>query len=160
MNPLIFILLIFAASVLSIARLPANSYEWIGLWQPQWLLLLLIYWALRVGSRLGVLWAWFAGCIVDVLLGEPLGLNGLIFATITYLLLRFRERFAMYGAIQQILIVFTVSVSAQLLRSFSLNFLANQDWNWLPLTTAVSTALLWPYAFKFFKALELNRGLR
>ena len=100
--------LVFAAAVLSIARLPADSYEWIGLWQPQWLLLLLTYWALRVGSRLGVLWAWFAGCIVDVLLGEPLGLNGLIFATITYLLLRFRERFAMYGAIQQVLIVFIV----------------------------------------------------
>ena len=50
------------------------------------------------------------------------GLNGLIFATITYLLLRFRERFAMYGAIQQVLIVFTVTGSAQLLRSFSLNF--------------------------------------
>ena len=152
-------LLASVAAVLSIARLPAGWYEWISLWQPQWLLLVLIYWALGVGSRLG-LWAWFAGCIVDVLLGEPLGLNGLIFATITYLLLRFRERFAMYGAIQQILIVFTVSVSAQLLRSFSLNFLANQDWNWLPLTTAVSTALLWPYAFKFFQALELNRGLR
>ena len=152
--------LVFVAAVLSIARLAADSYEWIGLWQPQWLLLLLTYWALRVGSRLGVLWAWFAGCIVDVLLGEPLGLNGLIFATITYLLLRFRERFAMYGAIQQVLIVFTVIMLAQLLRSFSLNFFANQDWNWLPLTTAVSTALLWPYAFKFFQALESHRGLR
>lgn len=152
--------LVFAAAVLSIARLPADSYEWIALWQPQWLLLLLTYWALRVGSRLGVLWAWFAGCIVDVLLGEPLGLNGLIFATITYLLLRFRERFAMYGAIQQVLIVYAVIMFAQLLRSFSLNFFANQDWNWLPLTTAVSTALLWPYAFKFFQALESHRGLR
>ncbi len=152
--------LVFAAAVLSIARLPADSYEWIALWQPQWLLLLLTYWALRVGSRLGLLWAWFAGCIVDVLLGEPLGLNGLIFATITYLLLRFRERFVMSGAIQQVLIVFTVIMFAQLLRSFSLNFFANQDWNWLPLTTAVSTALLWPYAFKFFQALESHRGLR
>ena len=152
--------LVFAAAVLSIARLPADSYEWIALWQPQWLLLLLTYWALRVGSRLGVLWAWFAGCIVDVLLGEPLGLNGLIFATITYLLLRFRERFAMYSAIQQVLMVFTVIMFAQLLRSFSLNFFANQDWNWLPLTTAVSTALLWPYAFKFLQALESHRGLR
>ena len=160
MNPLVFMFLVFAAAVLSIARLPADSYEWIGLWQPQWLLLLLTYWASRVGSRLGVLWAWFAGCIVDVLLGEPLGLNGLIFATITYLLLRFRERFAMYGAIQQVLIVFTVIMFAQLLRSFSLNFFANQGWNWLPLTTAVSTSLLWPYAFKFFQALESHRGLR
>ena len=96
MNPLIFILLIFAASVLSIARLPANSYEWIGLWQPQWLLLVLIYWALRVGSRLGVLWAWFAGCIVRFYWASP-GFEQSDTATITYLLLRFRERFAMYG---------------------------------------------------------------
>ena len=126
MNPLIFILLIFAASVLSIARLPANSYEWIGLWQPQWLLLVLIYWALGVGSRLGVLWAWLAGSVVDVLLGEPLGLNGLLFATITYLSLRFRERFVMYGTIQQALIVFIIVMLAQVVRSFSLNFFANR----------------------------------
>lgn len=160
MNPLVLVFLAFVAAVLSVARLPPDWYEWIGLWQPQWLLLVLIYWALRVGSRLGVFWAWLAGGVVDVLVGEPLGLNGLIFATITYLSLRFRERFAMYGAIQQALIVFIAVMLAQVLRSFSLNFFANQDWNLLPLTTAMSTGLLWPYAYRFFKALEPHRGFR
>lgn len=160
MNPLVLMLLAFVAAVLSVARLPAGWYEWIGLWQPQWLLLVLAYWGLGVGSRLGVLWAWLAGGVVDVLLGEPLGLNGLIFATITYLLLRFRERVAMYGAIQQALMVFIVVLLAQLFRNFSLNFFANQDWNLLPLTTALSSGLLWPYAYRFFKALEPHRGIR
>jgi hypothetical protein len=66
----------------------------------------------------------------------------------------------MYGAIQQALIVFIVVMLAQLFRGFSLNFFANQDWNLLPLTTAVSSALLWPYAYRFFRALEPRRGLR
>ena len=153
-------LLASVAAVLSIARLPAGWYEWISLWQPQWLLLVLIYWALGVGSRLGVLWAWLAGSVVDILLGEPLGLNGLLFATITYLSLRFRERFVMYGAIQQALIVFIVVMLAQAVRSFSLNFFANQDWNLLPLTTDLSSGLLWPYAYRSFRALEPRRGFR
>tara|TARA_B100000900_G_scaffold278631_1_gene238288 strand:+ start:1509 stop:1976 length:468 start_codon:yes stop_codon:yes gene_type:complete len=152
--------LAIVAAVLSVARLPSDWFAWIGLWQPQWLLLLLMYWALQVGSRLGVLWAWFAGGVVDVLLGEPLGLNGIIFAAITYLALRFRERFLMYGLIQQAIIVFVVVMLAQLLRTLSLNFFANQDWNWLPLTTALSSALLWPYSYKLFKALEPRRGFR
>ena len=160
MNPLALLFLALVAAVLSVARLPSDWFAWIGYWQPQWLLLLLIHWALRVGSRLGVLWAWCAGGIIDVLLGEPLGLNGVIFATIAYLLLRFRERFLMYSAIQQGLMVFVVVLLAQLLRNFSLSFFANQDWNWLPLTTAVSSALLWPYCHKLFKALEPRRGFR
>ena len=160
MNPLVLGSLGIVAATLSLARLPVDWSGWMGLWQPQWLLLLLMYWALGVGSRLGVLWAWLCGGFVDVLLGEPLGLNGVVFASITYLLLRFRERFAMYGAIQQALIVFIVVMLAQLFRGFSLNFFANQDWNLLPLTTAVSAALLWPYVYRLLRALEPRRGLR
>ena len=112
------------------------------------------------GFSAGRFMGWFAGGVVDVLLGEPLGLNGIIFAGITYLALRFRERFLMYGLIQQAIIVFVVVMLAQLLRTLSLNFFANQDWNWLPLTTALSSAVLWPYSYKLFTALEPRRGFR
>ena len=73
MNPLVFAFAAMVALVLSIFRLPNDWYAWLSLWQPQWLLLLLMYWGLQVSSRLGVLWAWLGGFFVDALLAEPWG---------------------------------------------------------------------------------------
>ena len=115
------------ALVLSIFRLPNDWYAWLSLWQPQWLLLLLMYWGLQVSSRLGVLWAWLGGFFVDALLAEPLGLNGAIFAAMTYVLLRFRERILMYRPVQQAMLVLVFVAAAQIVRSLCLNFFNNQD---------------------------------
>ena len=160
MNPLVLMLAAIVALLFSIFRLPSDWYGWLSLWQPQWLLLLIVYWGLQVGTRLSVLMAWLFGFIVDVLLGEPLGLNGAVFAAITYVLLRFRERILMYGLVQQAMLVFVIVMSAQVVRSLCLNFFANQDWNILPLTTALISALLWPYVYKLLSALAPNRGFR
>ena len=43
MNPLVLLSLGIVAATLSVARLPAAWYGWMGLWQPQWLLLFLMY---------------------------------------------------------------------------------------------------------------------
>ncbi|GIR63672.1 MAG: hypothetical protein CM15mP68_3380 [Pseudomonadota bacterium] len=97
---------------------------------------------------------------VDALLAEPLGLNGAIFAALTYLLLRFRERILMYGLVQQAILVFVFVATAQTVRSLCLNFFNNQDWNLLPLTTSLVSAVLWPYVYKLLRALEPKAGLR
>ena len=160
MNPLVFIVAALVALLLSISRLPTDWYSWLSLWQPQWLLLLLVYWGLRVGTRWGVVAAWLSGFFVDALLAEPFGLNGAIFAAATYVLLRFRERILMFGLVQQAMLVFVIVVSAQVVRGLCLNFFNNQDWNILPLTTALVSALLWPYVYKLLKALEPKGGFR
>ena len=154
-----FAIAAMVAAVLSIFRLPNDWYAWLSLWQPQWLLLLLMYWGLQVGTRLGVVWAWLGGFFVDALLAEPLGLNGAIFAALTYLLLRFRERILMYGLVQQAILVFVFVATAQTFRSLCLNFFNNQDWNLLPLTTSLVSAVLWPYVYKLLRALEPKGGL-
>ena len=105
-------------------------------------------------------WAWLGGFFVDALLAEPLGLNGAIFAALTYLLLRFRERILMYGLVQQAILVFVFVATAQTVRSLCLNFFNNQDWNLLPLTTSLVSAVLWPYVYKLLRALEPKGGLR
>ena len=160
MNPLVFAFAAMVALVLSIFRLPNDWYAWLSLWQPQWLLLLLMYWGLQVSSRLGVLWAWLGGFFVDALLAEPLGLNGAIYAAMTYVLLRFRERILMYRPVQQAMLVLVFVAAAQIVRSLCLNFFNNQDWNVLPLTTALASALLWPYVYKLLRALEPKGSFR
>ena len=160
MNPLILVGAAIVALLLSVFRLPSDWYPWLSLWQPQWLLLLVTYWGLRVGTRLGVLWAWLAGFFVDILLAEPMGLNGAIFASLTYMLLRFRERILMYGFVQQAIVVFVFVVIAQVIRSFWLDFFNNQGWSVLPLTSGLITALLWPYAHKLLRALEPKGSFR
>ena len=66
----------------------------------------------------------------------------------------------MFGLVQQAMLVFVIVVSAQVVRSLCLNFFNNQDWSILPLTTALVSALLWPYVYKLLKALEPKGGFR
>ena len=62
------------------------------------------------------------GLFVDALLAEPLGLNGAIFAAMTYVLLRFRERILMYRPVQQAMLVLVFVAAAQIVRSLCLIF--------------------------------------
>ena len=87
-------------------------------------------------------------------------MNGAIFAAMTYVLLRFRERILMYRPVQQAMLVLVFVAAAQIVRSLCLNFFNNQDWNVLPLTTALASALLWPYVYKLLRALEPKGSFR
>ena len=45
----------------------------LALLSPDWVLLVLIYWALYLPERVGIVHAWIFGLLTDVLLGRMLG---------------------------------------------------------------------------------------
>ncbi|MEY4767510.1 MAG: rod shape-determining protein MreD, partial [Pseudomonadota bacterium] len=55
----------------------------IRIFNPDWVLLVLIYWTLALPYRRGVLTAWGIGLLTDVLTGRLLGEYALIYALIT-----------------------------------------------------------------------------
>lgn len=158
-------LLIPLSLVLAVARPPGFVPDWALFWRPQWILLALVFWVLHLGHYRGVLFrmlvtrgrsddgtifrrgmtlVWLGGFIVDGLLVEPLGLNGAIFAAITFYLLRFQDRLALQTLVQRMIMIFLMVFFVEVFRAFILNLLNGQPWVLQPLTVALTSMLVWP----------------
>lgn len=110
---------------------------------PDWVLLILIYWALAAPETASVGKAWIVGLLVDVLTGQLLGQYALAYAASIFLSVKQHKRIRHYLIIQQSLVVFMLLLFARVLvfwieninhQPVPINF-------WLPVLTG---AVVWP----------------
>lgn len=146
-----YFLTLFLAMSLNILLLP----PFLKSLTPDWVLLVLIYWALAMPEKTGVFHAWGIGILVDVLTGRLLGQHALAYALISYVCLKFHRRLRQYPAPQQSLFVFFCLLFSQLLvfwiesmqgaTKFTLVF-------WLP--TIIGT-LVWPLVYSILRYVRI-----
>lgn len=148
MNPLqggwLILLTVALALVLTVVHLPEATPEWVGWLRPAWVALVVFYWAMELPHRMGLISAWVIGTLQDVLVAEPLGLNGILLAGITYVAWRFYERLRMYSILQQAGVLLVLVLGADLLRALVLHLVADRGWSWGMLVPALMTLLIWP----------------
>ena len=116
----------------------------LGLLRPDFLLLVIVWFALMLPRAGKLLFAWCAGLALDAFRGVVLGQNALAFVVIAYLVHRFHLRVRMFPLLHQSLVV----LSLLWLYQFMLFWIDGvtghplTDWvRWLPVVTG---ALLWP----------------
>jgi len=100
-----------AALVLTVLPLP----QWAAEFRPQWMALILIYWALALPHRVGVFWAWGMGLVLDVTTGTVLGQRALSLSLPVYLALELRQRIRLFPPLQQALSVWVLLLVERLL---------------------------------------------
>lgn len=149
MNPgnggwLIF-LTIVGAMLLAIVHLPESWPQWLGWLRPAWVPMVLFYWVLSVPHRVGLISAWIVGLFLDVLQGEPLGLNGVLLASITFIGWRFYERLRMYAGLQHSLLILVLVFGIELVRRLVNLAMHGEPVGWLFLLIPLTSAVLWPF---------------
>ena len=144
--------------VLSVFHLPQDWPDWLSLLRPNWLVVVLFFWVVELPHRIGLIGTWVLGMLLDVLLAQPLGLNGLILAGVTYISWRFYERLRMYSALQQSGVVFVLVALAELVRGLALNLDSQRGVGWELLSVPVVSMLAWPVIY--LALLRLRVGLR
>jgi rod shape-determining protein MreD len=140
-----FILLsIIIASLLGIMPLP----EWLEIWRPEWIALVLVYWVIALPHRIGLFTAWIVGFFVDVLEGSLLGLNAITLTLIAYVALSLYQRLRMFTPLQQSTTILMLVGVSQLLIFWVLTATGqNTPRNLLFVVSALSSALVWPLIF-------------
>lgn len=140
-----FILLtIVVASMLGIIPLP----QWLEIWRPEWIALVLVYWVIALPHRIGLLTAWTVGFFVDVLEGSLLGLNAIALTLIAYVALSLYQRLRMFTPLQQSTTILMLIGVSQLLIFWVLTATGqNTPKNLLFVVSALSSALVWPLVF-------------
>lgn len=138
------LLLTFAiALMLTILPLP----EWVRLYRPQWVTLVLIYWCLALPDRVSVGTGFIAGLLVDVLTGTLLGQHALGMSIVAYISVQTHQRLRLFPLWQQSLSVMVLLLLEHLLSFWIIGITQKQppglNYWFIPL---VGT-LFWPWVF-------------
>ena len=135
------------AMLLAVISLPEFVPWELGYLRPQWVLLVLIYWVIALPHRIGILVAWTAGLLVDILLGSLLGQHGIAFIVVAYIASSLYQRLRMFAVWQQGLIVFATIGLSQLINLWIENIAGLSTWSPWYLLPAFVSALVWPWIF-------------
>lgn len=160
MNPAnggwLILLSVAVAMVLAILHVPETWPQWLGWLRPAWIALVVFFWVMELPHRLGLISAWVIGLAADVLLADPLGLNGILLAGITYIAWRFYERLRMYSVFQQCGVVFLLVLGSELLRGFVQDAAWSRGWSWGVFAPAAMSMLAWPLVYLVLQRFRLQ----
>lgn len=132
---------VLLALVLSIAPVPSGWLDY----RPEWLALIVFYWAFRAPAQFGVFFAAALGLMLDVLESSPLGVNALAMAVVAFLVLTVHQRLRMYPLPQQSATVFLLLGINQMLVHVIKQSLGADNTGFGYLWPALTAALLWPF---------------
>jgi rod shape-determining protein MreD len=142
------------ALLLTAVQLPPGFPAFLGWLRPDWVSLVILYWVIAVPQQVGMTTAWVAGVLVDSITGNLLGQHALGLVIIAWTGLSLYERLRMYSALQQAFIVFLTVAIAQCI-DMAIEIVARDArWTSWVLAPAVTSALLWPFAFNLQRALR------
>jgi rod shape-determining protein MreD len=124
---------------------------------PDWVLLVLIYWALAVPERVGIFHAWTVGLLTDVLTGRMFGQYALAYSLIIYFCLMLHKRLRQFPLPQQGLFIFSCLLFSQILLFWLKNLQHPAQLHisfWLPVFTGT---LCWPLVYTVLRRVRLSR---
>ena len=150
------ILTIALAMGLRVAPLPGA----LAAFNPDWVLLTLIYWSLAVPERVGIFHAWTFGLLTDVLTGRLLGQYALAYSLVIFICLKLHKRLRQFPLIQQGLFIFFCLLLSQLLLFLIKNFQHPAQLHasfWLPVLTGTAC---WPLVYTVLRFVRLSRRIK
>ena len=147
---------IVVALVLQIMPMPAIA----DLYRPDWVVLVLSYWALALPNRVNVGAAFFTGLILDILLGTSIGVHSFAMSLTIYVLAANHKRLRNYSVWQQSIII-GIMVSLYNLLIFWMQHLLTDiyflfDYLW----PVASSMVIWPWVFWLLRKVRRQLRLR
>ncbi len=142
--------------MLTIMPLPQS----VASFRPDWLALLIIFWAMQLPRTWSIGTAWFVGIILDVSYGTLLGQHALALCVVAFITVRFHLLMRVFPLSQLSLTVFALLALYQFLL-FWINGVAGVSAQavdyWGPVITGT---LLWPFLYMFLSGIRYRAGSR
>lgn len=150
---------VIVASVLlawALALLPMPG--WAVPFRPEWTLMVMVYWAMAVPSRVSIGWCWLAGLGLDILMGTLLGQHALALALVGWVVARMHLQIRVYPEWQQAFVLVALVGLFEFVLFWTDGISGTRsEVRWGPVLT---TALLWPWALGVLRAVRRRFGVR
>lgn len=131
---------------------------WAGdlvLFNPDWILLTLMYWSVVIPERVGIFSAWTVGILTDQLTGQLFGQHALTYSLVIYACLKLHKRLRQYPMLQQLFFVFLCLLTNQLLFFFLKNLqqpIQLSSSFWYPILAGTGC---WPFLYVLLRTIRL-----
>ena len=145
---LIILITIILGLFISLITLPLGYYA------PEWILLIVVYWAIAVPSNNKLFLAFLVGIIVDIVYGQVLGISSLFYVLLVYVILRLYNSLRYMTIAQQAVVLLIFMIIKQHLLVWAYFIIdRNIDYQALLVGSFIS-ALVWPliyYTLRFIR---------
>jgi rod shape-determining protein MreD len=141
---------VIVAFMLAIIPLP----DWAVEFRPDWVTLVLIYWAMSAPSRVGVNVAWFAGLLLDVSYGTLMGQHAIGLVLVIYIIHLQHQRLRVASLLQQAIVIFFLLLLKQLLTLWVDGMLGRAPSSWLYFMPTITSTFLWPWTYLILRDLQ------
>ena len=145
---LIILITIILGLFLTLITLPLGYYA------PEWMLLVVIYWAIAMPSNSKMFLAFLSGIILDIVFGQALGVSSLFYVVLIYLFLRLYNSLRYMTIAQQaVVLFFFIFIKQHLLVWLYYIIDRNIDYQALLIGSIIS-AFVWPliyYTLRFVR---------
>lgn len=133
----------FAAFILAAMPLP----DWLAIFRPDWVMLVVIYWALTTPSKVGVTVAWCAGLLLDVSYGTLMGQHAIGMVLVTYVIHMQHQRLRVASLLQQALVICILLLIKQLFILWVDGISGRTPDSWIYFMPVLTSTLLWPWTY-------------
>ena len=138
---ILILLTILLGLFVSLITLPLGYYS------PEWILLILIYWAIAIPSINKLFLAFLLGFLVDIVLGQILGISSLFYIILIYIVLRLYNSLRYMTIAQQSFVIFFLIIIKQHLLIWAYIIIGKTIEYQAILIGSFMSALLWPLVF-------------
>ena len=138
---ILILLTILLSLFVSLITLPLGYYS------PEWILLVLIYWAIAIPSINKLFLAFLLGFLTDIVLGQVLGISSLFYVILIYIVLRLYNSLRYMTIAQQSFVIFFLIIVKQHLLIWAYIIIDKTIEYQAILIGSFMNALLWPLIF-------------
>lgn len=147
---------ILIALILSIMPLPIALRPF---W-PDWVVLVVIYWAMALPHRVSIGTAWVVGFLLDILLGTVLGVNALGLAIVTFVVSSNFQKLRNFSVWQQAFLIGVFIALFHLIVFWINRFILNLQFSIEYVMPALTSAALWLWLFPLLRSYRRRFKLR
>lgn len=148
------LLSVFFALVLKVVQLP----QWLFYFWPDWIALIVVYWALMVPERIGPLVGFIIGTMLEVLFVRKFGVLGLGLATLAFIVNGTHQQLRALSIWQQMILVGLFVAVFKLLTGWLYGMVADFTITSEYWYSILGGMLVWPFVFILLQ--ELRRMVR
>jgi len=124
--------------------------------RPDWMILIIFYWVLAVPQRVSIVHAFILGLLLDLLLGSTLGIHGLIFSLLAYVISANYQRIRYFTLVQTTLLtgifVLIVKLSLYCIASSLQDIVLHKHYFW----SIFTSMLIWPWFFLLMRFVRIR----
>lgn len=129
-------------------------------WRPDWLLLVMIYWAMALPHRYNILTAWLFAVMLDILLGATLGVRSLAMSIVIYIVVLHFQRLRNFPMWQQALLVATLVCLYHIVIFWEQFILGAVQFSIELFLPAMSSLVIWPWVFWILRRIRRHYKVR